>query len=117
MTSERASSVESMSDAGDVETERDRADREARAAVWRRDEPDSPCVQICVMHPTEKLCMGCGRTGEEISRWAAFTPEQRRELLAALPDRMTQLARAGGRTGRRRAVRRGAAPRSDDGEA
>jgi uncharacterized protein len=34
------------------------------------------------------LCLGCGRTIDEIARWAAMTNEERRTIVAALPARM-----------------------------
>ena len=32
-------------------------------------EISSPCVKICVIDPLSALCIGCGRTGDEIARW------------------------------------------------
>jgi predicted Fe-S protein YdhL (DUF1289 family) len=37
------------------------------------------------------LCLGCFRTGEEISWWGALSAEQRDEIMAALPDRRLHL--------------------------
>lgn len=54
---------------------------------WTRVEPDSPCVQICVMHPSERLCVGCFRSLEEIGAWGSMTPEARREVMSELPAR------------------------------
>ncbi len=34
--------------------------------IWQRNEIDSPCIKICVIHPDAKICVGCHRTGEEI---------------------------------------------------
>jgi len=79
--------------------------------VWKRDEIDSPCIKICVLHPGAKLCMGCFRTGEEIARWSRMKPEERRSIMAALPEReplVTKAApmlRPGRRTNRRFAKR------------
>lgn len=79
--------------------------------VWKRDEIDSPCVRICVLHPGARLCMGCFRTGEEIARWSRMTPEERREIMAVLPEREPLIAKAapalrpGRRTNRRFARR------------
>ena len=42
--------------------------------IWRRDEIESPCVKICVIHPRAKICAGCFRTGEEIAAWSRLTP-------------------------------------------
>lgn len=55
--------------------------------VWKRDEVDSPCVKLCVMHPTANLCMGCFRTVEEIADWSAMEPETRKSLMLELPSR------------------------------
>lgn len=70
---------------------------------WHRDEPDSPCQRICVIHPDHGICLGCHRTACEISDWAAMTPEARQTILATLPARGTVLrTRRGGRAGRGR---------------
>lgn len=55
--------------------------------VWKRDEVDSPCVKLCVIHPTANLCMGCFRTVEEIADWSAMDPETRKSLMLELPSR------------------------------
>ena len=68
---------------------------------WRRDEVESPCIKICVLHPEERICVGCYRTGEEIGIWSRLTPEARRALMDELPARAPRLARRrGGRAGR-----------------
>ena len=69
--------------------------------IWSRDEVESPCVKICVVHPEERICTGCLRTLDEIARWSQMTPEERRAVLAALPARAPRLKkRRGGRAGR-----------------
>ena len=66
-----------------------------------RDEVESPCVKLCVIHPEERLCVGCMRTIEEISSWSRLTPQARAEIIADLPARTPRLAkRRGGRIGR-----------------
>lgn len=47
--------------------------------VWKRDEIDSPCVSICVMHPLERICTGCHRTIDEITRWSVMSAEERQK--------------------------------------
>lgn len=65
--------------------------------VWRREEPESPCVKVCVMHPAG-VCAGCLRTLDEIAAWATMTPEARRSVMEALPSRAPLLRkRRGGR--------------------
>lgn len=69
--------------------------------IWRRNEVESPCVKICVLHPEERLCVGCLRTLEEIGAWSQMTTEARRAVMAELPGRRPLLAkRRGGRLGR-----------------
>ena len=69
--------------------------------VWKRDEVESPCVNVCVVHPEARLCTGCLRSMEEIAQWSRMSPEQRREIMAELPDRRSQLTvRRGGRAAR-----------------
>jgi len=33
------------------------------------------------------LCIGCGRTLDEIAAWAEMTPKERRAIMALLPAR------------------------------
>lgn len=71
--------------------------------IWMRNEVESPCVKICVMHPAEGICTGCFRTLDEITRWSRMEAAERAEVLAALPDRAPLLARRrGGRSARRK---------------
>jgi predicted Fe-S protein YdhL (DUF1289 family) len=69
---------------------------------WRRDEVESPCVKVCLVHPEAGICIGCHRTIEEIASWSAMSAEARRAVLAELPARAARLrpARRGGRAGR-----------------
>jgi predicted Fe-S protein YdhL (DUF1289 family) len=69
--------------------------------VWKRNEVQSPCIQICVVHPAERICTGCYRTIDEITRWSKMTHDERAAVLDALPDRAPQLTkRRGGRAAR-----------------
>ncbi|MAU54135.1 MAG: DUF1289 domain-containing protein [Roseovarius sp.] len=69
--------------------------------VWQRDEVESPCVKICVVHPEARICTGCLRSIDEISRWSRMSAEERRAVMAALPDRADMLRkRRGGRAAR-----------------
>ena len=45
--------------------------------VWKREEIDSPCIKLCVLHSEAKICVGCHRSSEEIQMWSKYTPEQR----------------------------------------
>lgn len=69
--------------------------------VWRRDEVESPCVQLCVIHPEARICAGCLRTLEEIAAWSRMSPEDRSRIMADLPGRAPLLRqRRGGRAAR-----------------
>ena len=74
--------------------------------AWERDEPQSPCVKVCVIHPAERICAGCHRTVDEIAAWSRMTPEARAAVMAELPSRAPRLARRRGG----RAARLGRAP-------
>jgi len=64
--------------------------------IWKREEPDSPCIRVCLLHPVENICIGCLRTGAEIAAWSELTREERRALLEALPERASRLRRRRG---------------------
>lgn len=69
--------------------------------VWRRDEIESPCVKICVLHPEADICIGCYRTRHEIAGWSRLSRQDRRDLMDLLPERKALLpGRRGGRKGR-----------------
>jgi len=48
---------------------------------------ESPCVDVCVIDPDSGLCEGCARTLEEIARWAAYSTDERRRIMAELEGR------------------------------
>ncbi len=70
--------------------------------VWSRAEIESPCIKLCVVDPASRLCLGCHRTIDEIGAWSRLAPEDRRAVMALLPERARQAApkRRGGRRGR-----------------
>lgn len=68
--------------------------------MWKRDEIESPCVQVCVVHPETRLCIGCKRTIDEIAGWSRMTAEERRSIMDVLPGRTVPTLRKGGRKGR-----------------
>ncbi|MEO0382438.1 MAG: DUF1289 domain-containing protein [Pseudomonadota bacterium] len=51
----------------------------------------SPCIQICRIDPLLQLCLGCGRTMDEIGRWSKLSDSQRLQVMDVLPDRMKHL--------------------------
>jgi predicted Fe-S protein YdhL (DUF1289 family) len=69
--------------------------------IWARNEIDSPCVKICVIHPAERLCTGCLRSIDEISQWSRMSSDERQKIMAELPARAPRLQkRRGGRNAR-----------------
>jgi hypothetical protein len=52
---------------------------------------ESPCAKICTYDPGSGLCLGCGRTLEEIGDWFAMTDAQRRAVMELLPARLKAL--------------------------
>jgi len=69
--------------------------------VWKRQEIESPCIKLCVIQPQTRLCTGCARSIDEITRWSKMSPAERAEIMAALPTRTAApKARRGGRTAR-----------------
>ena len=74
-----------------------------RSLVWKRNEIESPCVQICVIHPETRLCTGCARSIDEIGGWSRMSPEERRAIMDELPKRdAAPKGRRGGRAARLR---------------
>ncbi|TQS72461.1 DUF1289 domain-containing protein [Rhodobacteraceae bacterium] len=70
--------------------------------VWKRDEPQSPCIKLCQIHPQARLCIGCLRTIDEISQWSRLSPDMRGQIMAELPARKPLLQkRRGGRRAKR----------------
>ena len=79
----------------------DRKTQTASDAVWRREEIESPCVKICVVHPEARICTGCLRSIDEITEWSRMSREARREIMEALPERKALIQkRRGGRAAR-----------------
>jgi predicted Fe-S protein YdhL (DUF1289 family) len=62
-------------------------------------------VKICVLDPLSGLCIGCGRTSEEIAAWASLSEPARLDIMAGLASRLRE-ARSrktrGGRIARER---------------
>ncbi|MEM7469792.1 MAG: DUF1289 domain-containing protein [Pseudomonadota bacterium] len=69
--------------------------------LWKRDEVESPCIKICVIHPAERLCTGCLRSIDEITVWSKLSPDARKAIMDELPSRAPRLKkRRGGRGAR-----------------
>ncbi len=69
--------------------------------IWKRDEIESPCIKVCVIHPEARLCTGCLRSIDEITQWSRLSVEARRAIMSELPTRIGRITqRRGGRAGR-----------------
>ncbi len=69
--------------------------------VWKRDEIQSPCIKICVVHPEARICTGCYRSIDEIRDWSRMSNDERAGIMNDLPERASKLVkRRGGRGAR-----------------
>ena len=48
---------------------------------------ESPCTKVCTLDPLSGLCLGCGRTIDEIALWSAMSEAERARIMAELPKR------------------------------
>ena len=49
--------------------------------------PVSACINVCVMHPREAVCIGCFRTMDEIVGWSALDDSACCSVMQGLPAR------------------------------
>jgi len=54
---------------------------------------ETPCINVCLLDEKSGLCVGCGRSGDEIARWVEMTPAERRAIMTILPERLERLER------------------------
>ncbi len=54
---------------------------------------ESPCILVCMLDTASGLCLGCGRTGDEIAAWTQLSPEARRSIMSTLSERLATLDR------------------------
>lgn len=50
--------------------------------------PSSPCVKLCILDRETGLCEGCGRTLDEIGRWARMSEDERLTIMEGLDARL-----------------------------
>ncbi|HLO23611.1 MAG TPA: DUF1289 domain-containing protein [Methyloceanibacter sp.] len=55
---------------------------------------ETPCVNVCLLDSESGLCVGCGRTIDEIAGWAQMSDGERRAIMAALPARLERFDRS-----------------------
>lgn len=66
----------------------------------------TPCILVCSIDDISGYCFGCGRTAAEIGAWMSYSDDERRQLMEALPERLTKVERKPRReTRRQRLVR------------
>ena len=49
---------------------------------------ESPCVKICTLDARSGLCLGCGRTIDEIARWTGMSVAERARVTRELAARL-----------------------------
>lgn len=47
----------------------------------------SPCIKVCTMDEQTGFCLGCARALPEVAGWTRLAPEQKKQILAVLPER------------------------------
>lgn len=72
--------------AGMGRSQRRRRREERRGAVVDTSVP-SPCIAVCQMDGSNRQCIGCLRTIDEIRDWAILTADEKRAVLAAIEER------------------------------
>jgi predicted Fe-S protein YdhL (DUF1289 family) len=50
----------------------------------------SPCVSLCLMHPSGGWCEGCLRTLPEIGGWSRATDAEKLSVWQAIPQRLRE---------------------------
>ena len=52
---------------------------------------NSPCIDICTIDSESGLCVGCGRTQDEINNWNIKNNDEKKELLVKIKSRKLKL--------------------------
>ena len=51
----------------------------------------SPCISVCTLDGSGRVCLGCFRTVDEIAGWSRLDDDEKRAVNAALPSRRLQM--------------------------
>lgn len=51
----------------------------------------SPCNKICVLN-ADKVCLGCGRSSEEIARWSQAGWDEQLQIVTQAAKRLADLS-------------------------
>ena len=54
----------------------------------------SPCVAICELDAASQVCVGCGRTTDEIALWRCADDTEKATILASAEQRLSTMATA-----------------------
>jgi len=49
----------------------------------------SPCINICTLND-KKICIGCYRSAEEISRWNFYNDEEKKKVIENIIKRKSE---------------------------
>jgi len=49
---------------------------------------ESPCNKVCTLDPASGRCVGCGRSLDEIARWAQMSDAERARIMSELGHRL-----------------------------
>ena len=55
----------------------------------------TPCIKVCVVDGSSGFCLGCGRTLNEIAKWARLSDAERDQVIDLLPPRIATLKASG----------------------
>jgi len=56
---------------------------------------DTPCIKVCTLDSASGLCVGCGRTLDEIARWGGMDDLERTRIIRQLKQRLVEASRFG----------------------
>ena len=54
----------------------------------------SPCNKVCTIDARSRICIGCGRTIDEIAQWLLLSEHERRRVMSELPARLARVGAA-----------------------
>jgi len=57
--------------------------------AWYATTPDAPCIAICSTSQGDAVCKGCGRSFDEVQRWTALSPAEKRAVWRRITDEGT----------------------------
>lgn len=60
-----------------------------------RPDIESPCIKVCAVDGETGLCLGCGRSLQEIGGWMQYDDAGRKAVMDSLPERLQHLRNIG----------------------